>query len=61
MATGEKERRDGRVGMMEACRRTWRALRIYGAMCPSWFAAVTLNALLVAGGPYVTVWLSARA
>lgn len=60
MATGEKERRDGRVGMMEACRRTWRALRIYGAMCPSWFAAVTLNALLVAGGPYVTVWLSAR-
>lgn len=60
MATGEKERRDGRVGMMEACRRTWRALRIHGAMCPSWFAAVTLNALLVAGGPYVTVWLSAR-
>lgn len=49
-----------RIGLPEVLRRTWRACAIYARQCPSWFAATAVSSLLVACGPYVTIWLSAR-
>lgn len=62
---GTEQERSGqdtskRISLGQAWRRTWRALRLLGAMRPAWLVATTLNALLAAGGPYVTIWLSAR-